>query len=483
MTTSAVRFAQPRPSRGRSAAAYIQGMRLKAKLLFVAAVPLLLSLALIAAAVLLQQRELARREHALVEGGYVNARRAELKHYVELGVSALKPLLESGRDDAATPAEGVRLLQSLSFGDDGYFFVYDLHGRVVMHPRQPDLIGQDLWEMRDPRGRATIQELLATAHAGGGYVDYLWRRPSTGQVAPKLGYVVELPRWGWMVGTGLYRDDIDAATAQLDAQASSNIGATLLWIAAIACVGLALISVSGLWLNLSEHRVADKKLQLLARSVVRFQEDERAHLARELHDGASQTLVSAKLLVESAVDQLEREQHAAPPALARALARLKESLNEVRRISHRLRPAMLDELGLPAALQLLGREFGEAGATHVDVQVLGDSFELPDEVKTALFRISQEGLANIAKHAEAREVRVELRFEDGGVGLRIADDGRGFEVETVQLDPQRGIGLRNMRERLASIGGRFDVRAAPGEGTLLDAWVPAEVLLRLSAPA
>ena len=144
---------------------------------------------------------------------------------------------------------------------------------------------------------------------------------------------------------------------------------------------------------------------------------------------------------------------------------------------------MLDELGLPAALQLLARESGEAGAAQVDVQVEGAPVELPDEVKTALFRVSQEGLANVAKHAGARTVRIELRFEAGGVGLRMSDDGRGFEVERVQLDPQRGIGLRNMRERLASIGGRFDVRAAPGEGTLLDAWVPADALRRLAAPA
>jgi len=354
---------------------------------------------------------------------------------------------------------------------------------VLMHPRQPELVGRDLWDVRDAHGHMTIQELIARARAGGGFVDYLWRRPSTGQLAPKLGYVVALPRWGWMVGTGLYRDDIDAAIAQLDAQASSNIGATLLWIAAIACVGLALISISGVWLNLSELRVADAKLQLLARQVVRFQEDERAHLARELHDGATQTMVSAKLQVESAVDQLEREHRAAPPALGRALARLKESLDEVRRISHRLRPAMLDELGLPAALELLGREWDETHAHAMQVDILGTPFELPDEVKTALFRIAQEALANIAKHAQAREVAIALHFDADGVALRIADDGRGFEVETVQLDPKRGIGLRNMRERVASIGGRFEVHAAPGAGTVLDAVVPAQALQRLRQPA
>ncbi len=454
-------------------------MRLKSKLLVVAAIPLLLSLALIAAAVLLQQRELAKREHALVEGGYLSARRAELQNYVELAMSMIRPLVDAGGDQSAAQAQAMRLLESLDYGNDGYFFVYDMHGTVLMHPRQRELVGQDLSGMRDARGNATIQALLARAHAGGGYVEYMWRRPSTGQVAPKLGYVVEIPRWGWMVGTGLYRDDIDAATAQLDAQASSNIGKTLLWIAAIAGGGVALISLSGIWLNLSEHRVADAKLQLLARQVVRFQEDERAHLARELHDGATQTMVSAKLLVESAIDQLEREDRVAPPALDKALAGLKESLNEVRRISHRLRPAMLDELGLPAALELLAREANDASATRVELRVEGDVFSLPDEVKTALFRVSQEALANVGKHAHAQRVQMELTFAADGVVLGIADNGNGFELDRVQLDPHRGIGLRNMRERLASIGGSFEVRAAPGAGTTLRAAVPSQAMRRL----
>ena len=455
-------------------------MRLKAKLLVVAAIPLLLSLALIAAAVLLQQRELARREHALVEGGYVSARRAELQNYVQLAMSMVKPLVDAEGDKPAAQAQAMRLLQSLDYGNDGYFFVYDMHGTVLMHARQRELVGKDLSALRDPRGNATIQDLLTRARAGGGYVDYMWRRPSTGQIAPKLGYVVEIPRWGWMVGTGLYRDDIDAATAQLDAQASSNIGQTLLWIAAIAGGGVALISLCGVWLNLSEHRVADAKLQLLARQVVRFQEDERAHLARELHDGATQTMVSAKLLVEAAVDQLERENRTAPPSLDRALSGLTESLNEVRRISHRLRPAMLDELGLPAALELLARETNDAGNTRVELQIAGDVISLPEEIKTALFRVSQEALANVGKHAHAQRVGLELTFASDGIVLRIADDGRGFEVDRVQLDPQRGIGLRNMRERLASIGGSFEVRAAPGAGTALLAKVPSEAIRRLA---
>jgi len=454
-------------------------MRLKAKLLVVAAIPLLLSLALIAAAVQLQQRELARREHALVEGGYVNARRAELKNYVQLAMSEIAPMVQSAGDVAGSKERALRLLESMEYGNDGYFFVYDMHGTVLMHPRQRDLVGQDLSELRDAQGNPTIQALLARARAGGGFVEYMWRRPSTGRIAPKLGYVTEIPQWDWMIGTGLYRDDIDAATAQLDAQASSNIGETLLWIAAIAFGGVALISLSGVWLNLSELRVADAKLQTLARQVVRFQEDERAHLARELHDGATQTMVSAKLLVEAAIDQLERESRPAPRALATALTGLTQSLDEVRRISHRLRPAMLDELGLPAALELLAREANDAGATPVELRVGGAAMRLPEEVKTALFRVSQEALANVAKHARARRVELGLEFAPAGVTLAIGDDGRGFAVDAIQLDPNRGIGLRNMRERLASIGGTFEVHATPGAGTLLLAKVPAESIRRL----
>jgi two-component system NarL family sensor kinase len=456
-------------------------MRLKAKLLVLAAIPLLLSLLLIAVTVQMQQHALGRRERALVDGEYMNARRAELRHYVDLGLSTVKPLYDTGRDDEATRAAAIRLLRSLDYGDDGYFFVYDLDGHVLMHSRQPDLVGQNLWELRDPQGRATIQRLIAQAQAGGGYVEYLWRKPSTGQIAPKLGYVVALPRWHWMVGTGLYLDDIHAAEAQMDRQVSANIRQTLLWIAVIAGGGVALISLSGLWLNLSELRVADAKLRVLARQVVRSQEDERAHLARELHDGTSQTLVSAKLLIESAVDQLERESREAPPLLKKALARLNDLLTEMRRISHRLRPAMLDTLGLPAALKVLAGEADGHVAPQVSCHLQGEEFVLPDEVKTVLFRVAQEGVANAAKHAHAAQVRLALRFERDGVTLSVEDDGRGFDLQAVQFDPHRGIGLRNMRERLASIDGQFEVTSVIGGGTRLQARISRAAVQRLTA--
>ena len=455
-------------------------MNLRTRIVALAVAPLLVALVLVALAVRHQERDLALRERTLIESSYMSQRRSELRSYVELAVSNVRPLYDSGRDDEATRNEALRRLAALDYGSDGYFFVYDLQGNSLMHSRQPELVGQNLWDMRDSKGRFTIQALVQGARDhGGGYVEYEWRKPSSAQMAPKLGYVTALPRWNWMIGTGLYLDDIEQTMSALDRQMSNNVTTTLLWIAGIAALCLGVVSAGGLLLNLSEHRVAEGKLRLLARRVVQSQEEERGHLARELHDGTSQTLVSAKLLIESAVETLDRSDKKAPPALGKALQRLNDSLLEVRRISHRLRPAVLDTLGLPAALERLGDEFAEEGTVDASIMVEGEAFELQPEAKTALFRVTQEALTNVRKHAQAHRVHIALGFSDEAVRLEIGDDGVGFDVEGTQLDPQRGIGLRNMRERMEAIGGQLRVCSALGR-TSIEAEVPA-VFARLAA--
>jgi two-component system NarL family sensor kinase len=442
-------------------------MNLRTKIVALAVAPLVVALVLVALAVRHQEHDLARRERALIEKSYMDQRRSELRSYVDLAVSTVRPLYDAGLDDEAIRAEALRRLAALDYGDDGYFFVYDMQGRSLMHSRQPELVGQNLWDLRDGRGRFTLRNLIAGARAGGGYVEYEWRKPSSEQMTAKLGYVTALPRWNWMLGTGLYLDDIDATMRALDRQVSANVTTTLLWIAGIAALGLGVVSAAGLLLNLSEHRVAEAKLRLLARRVVESQEEERGHLARELHDGTSQTLVSAKLLIESAVDALDRDRRPAPPALGKALQRLNDSLREVRRISHRLRPALLDTLGLPAALERLGDEFAEEGAVDASIMIEGEAFALSPEAKTALFRVTQEALTNVRKHAQAKRVHIALGFSEHGVRLAIGDDGIGFDVAAMQLDPRRGIGLRNMRERMESIGGTLQVESARGRTSIV----------------
>ena len=162
-----------------------------------------------------------------------------------------------------------------------------------------------------------IQNLLAAAWRGGQHgeaVHYLWERPSTRQNEEKLGYVVVLERWGWMLGTGIYLDDVNQALQRIDAAAQANIRDMFAWVAGIAAVCILGVAACGLALNISDHRQSDAKLRLMARQLVRTQEDERARLSRELHDGISQVLVSIKLSLEAARERLRQALGAEPRA-------------------------------------------------------------------------------------------------------------------------------------------------------------------------
>jgi two-component system NarL family sensor kinase len=451
-------------------------MKLRQKLIFLAIAPLIVALCAIAIFVRQQATSLARQQHATIQQAYLASKQAELEHYIQLASHAIAHLTASGRHDPATLDEAKRILQSLSFGDDGYFFVYDMQGRNLMHPRQPELVGRDLWDLRDPGGAPTIQNLIAVAKQGGGLVRYSWVKPSTQKPAPKLGYVVAIPDWGWIMGTGLYLDDVEAALAKVDAQQSRNIEATMWWIAGLAILSALIVGSSGLALNVSESREADAKLKALAQRVVDSQEQERARLSRDLHDGISQWLVSIKLQIEAGIIRLQGDagqQAKARAAFERTAEELNGVLGEVRRISHDLRPTLLDDLGLAAALDHLAHEFSQHAGTPVAFSEDGNSDKLPPAVATVLFRIAQEALTNIERHAGAHRIDLALSLVRGRVVLSIIDDGAGFDPEGVDTHPQRGIGLRNMSERLDAIGGTLAI-VSSASGTAVHASVELE---------
>jgi two-component system NarL family sensor kinase len=455
-------------------------MRLKTKILLLAVTPLVASAGLIVVAQQQQEQLLSQRQAALVRNAYLDAARGELRHFTALALSTISPLYNTGRDDDDIKQQAMRQLAALDYGSDGYFFLYNFDGVNLMHPRQPELVGRNLLKLRDENGQFPIQQMRDLARTGGGFVEYSWNKPSAEGPAPKIAYVTPLERWNWWFGTGLYVDDIDRVVQQLDRELAASTNATMRSIALIMSVGLMLVVGGGLWMSVLELRVADAKVTLLARQVVESQEAERAHLSRELHDGTSQTLVSVKLLTEAALERLGSEQTAARGALVRAVARLQEALVEVRRMSHQLRPVMLDTLGLPAALAQLADEMWSLSQVQYTMQVEGEPIDLPEAIKIVLFRVTQELLTNIQKHAQASRVELRLTFSDAGVQLRVQDNGRGFDTEAIVRHPSRGIGLRNLRERLASIDGRLDLESRPGL-TVLTAFVPDSAIARFKA--
>jgi two-component system NarL family sensor kinase len=442
-------------------------MRLKYKISFLAVLPLIGAMLAIAILVTIQVRDLSRQEQTLLEESLLKTKRAELQHYVQLALTSIDHIYSSGRNDAAAKAEVLRILTEMNYGDDGYFYAYDLAGKNLAHPRQPELVGKNLWEMRDSNGLPVIQKLIEKAKAGGGFQRFLWRKPSTGLETDKLGYVVMLERWGWMLGTGIYLDDVAASTNKLREEVSAHVFSTILGLALVAVVASLAVFAGGMALNISEHRLADQKLKALSQRIVSLQEEERARVSRELHDGLSQLLVSTKYHFELAHDRLIEGRENAAPEIDKGLVGLASAISEIRRISHDLRPSLLDNLGLSSALQQLTDEFRQRTGIAVETRVAASPEVTGDGSMTTLFRIAQEGLMNIERHADAHHVQLALDEDSEGLQLTIVDDGKGFDPTRIDNPRNGGIGLRNMRERIEYHGGKIVINSAPGRTELV----------------
>ena len=202
------------------------------------------------------------------------------------------------------------------------------------------------------------------------------------------------------------------------------------------------------------------------RRVVSAQELERQRLARELHDETGQALTSILLGLRAVEDAKD------PAELEAAAGQLRElvvsTLQDVRRLAVELRPKALDDFGLVPAIERLVETFREHTGLEVHLEPQLGAERLPSDVETTLYRITQEALTNVVKHAQARRVSIVLTRRDGSVAAVIEDDGRGFGSG----DGSGGLGLLGMRERIALVEGRLEVESTPGSGTTLSIEVP-----------
>ena len=199
------------------------------------------------------------------------------------------------------------------------------------------------------------------------------------------------------------------------------------------------------------------------------QEDERRWMARELHDDVIQRVA----MLGHEVDEISSLNGSGTAEFARRAGGLRAELDdlaeEVRRLAHRMHPTTLEHLGLSAALEQLASEFRAQG---LDVRVRGalPEGELSPEAETCLFRVAQEGLRNVLKHAGTRTALVRLGAEADGALLEVADGGAGFDRGSVSA--QAGLGITSLSERVRLLHGRLTVRTRPGQGTSVTAWIP-----------
>jgi PAS domain S-box-containing protein len=226
--------------------------------------------------------------------------------------------------------------------------------------------------------------------------------------------------------------------------------------------------------DITERKRTEEELRQLPRRIIEAQEAERQRVARDLHDGVNQIIASAKMRLRKVETSIAQINPAATQLLGRCYELLVQALEENRRIAHALRPSDLDELGLAEACRNLCKELEARSDLRVSCQITEPPKRLPLAVELNLFRIIQETLSNAEQHAHATTVSLQMAFQDGSLELSIRDNGRGFGPKRARApqDKRRGIGLTNVRERAAAIGGVCEINSAPKQGTLIRVRVP-----------
>jgi len=226
--------------------------------------------------------------------------------------------------------------------------------------------------------------------------------------------------------------------------------------------------------DVTESKRAEEELRRLPRRITEAQEAERLRVARELHDGVNQVIASATMRLRRVQDTLSAQNPAASELLSRCHKLLVQALEETRRIARNLRPNDLDELGLSAACRNLCKELQARTGLVVKCQFTRFDRFLPPMVDLGLFRIVQEALNNVEKHACAKLVRLRIAIQRQAIVLKIQDDGRGFDPATPRAakGAEGGIGLSSLRERASALGGTCELVSNPRQGTAITVRVP-----------
>jgi PAS domain S-box-containing protein len=252
--------------------------------------------------------------------------------------------------------------------------------------------------------------------------------------------------------------------------------------------------MEGLMLDITERKLAEEELerslqllqrameerQLLLGRLVRAQEEERQRIAADIHDDPVQSMTAVGYRLYALAKELGEDRAEAVAEIERDIS---HAVQRLRTLMFELRPPALDRQGLAAALELF---LGEAWLPRRLEERLVDNrivHEPASEIRASLYRICQEAITNVAKHAGASRVEVLLEEADGGVRVRVADDGRGFRPTPDELPEPGHLGLTAMRERAELLGGTLNVKSAPGEGTVVEVWVPTPTDAPLDAPA
>jgi signal transduction histidine kinase len=223
----------------------------------------------------------------------------------------------------------------------------------------------------------------------------------------------------------------------------------------------------------NQAQAMQEDLRNLSNKILHTQEEERKRISRELHDEVGQSLTAISVTLATLLDQDAAHKRGPSQKLADTQRLLQGSMEAVHRFARDLRPAMLDELGLLPALRSYLNAFADRSGLRVRFHGNPSAEKLADDQKTVLYRIAQESLTNVGKHARASQVELAVRKVKNGICMEVADDGRSFKTDPIGTAKNKGrLGLLGMQERVRLVNGQFAVKAIPGRGTTIRVLMP-----------
>jgi two-component system sensor histidine kinase DegS len=222
-----------------------------------------------------------------------------------------------------------------------------------------------------------------------------------------------------------------------------------------------------------KSQIMQRKLRQLTRQIISAQEEERKQISRELHDGVVQTLIGINVELSALGEGAAVGLHALKAKIARTQRLVANSVNMVHRFARELRPAVLDDLGLIPALHAYNKNLAARKNIKIKLTAFGGVEALGSAKRTVLFRVAQEALTNVARHAQATQVRMSITEVSGTIRMEISDNGKSFQVDKIlSAKNHKRLGLIGMKERIEMVGGSLTIESAPGKGTTVRAEVP-----------
>jgi two-component system NarL family sensor kinase len=450
-------------------------MSYRTKLLFLTLIPIMLITLATLWVLDARSSQLVNAQRQTIHAVILEEKKQELRNYLSLAQKAIDPSYNSFlKTKRQAQSEAKEILREMSANEDQYFYVYDGDGNAIVDPRHSFMQGKNWIGLVNKDGIPVIKNLIQGAKAEQEFYTFVWQKPSTKEYVPKLNHAKYFERWNWVLATGIYLDDVDREIAAINTEMQDGFTKTKRDIAILA-IGALTATALVMWIfQFTQQRLADAELRRLNTRLVDIQESNRKRISQELHDGISQLLVSSRYSLEAALGNAKPTTKSAK-ATSSAMNTMDAAIAEVRRISLFLRPTVLDDVGLAAAVRALGKDFERDLGIKINVEAMPIRDLLPDDAKTAMYRIVQEALTNITKYANASHVTIKLETTRRRVVLEITDDGVGFD--TKRKAKGQGLGLRNMRERIDSFGGQITINSKPNSGTQIKVALPIQRII------